>query len=144
MGDLEGFSSASNVKVGERGNDLDDGGRIRVLLRSVDLWMRKCLKYCAFLLRHHARFPSLSGAASRTFLSTNTSLNLSTEWMECMSQRKQKETTQQPDTAGPGNILGCCLVSLCFPCDIHPVHPVQPADIGWHSGNGKKLSNSQA
>ena len=33
--------------------------------------------------------------------------------------RKQKETEQQPGTAGPGNIPGCCLVSLHFLCDIH-------------------------
>ena len=39
-----------------------------------------------------------------------------------MSHRKWKETKQQPGTAGPGNILGCCLVSLCFLCDIHSVH----------------------
>ena len=25
-----------------------------------------------------------------------------------------KETKQQPDTAGPGNMLGCCLVSFHF------------------------------
>ena len=41
-----------------------------------------------------------------------------TEWM---SHRKQKDTKQQPGTAGPGNILGCCLVSLCFLCDIHSI-----------------------
>ena len=32
-----------------------------------------------------------------------------------------KETKQQPGTAGPANILGCCLVSLRFLCDIHSV-----------------------
>ena len=26
----------------------------------------------------------------------------------------------------------------------HPVHIVQPADIGWPTGNGEKLSCSQA
>ena len=31
---------------------------------------------------------------------------------------KRKETKQQPGTAVPGNILGCCLVSLSFLCDI--------------------------
>ena len=35
-----------------------------------------------------------------------------TGWMEWMSHRKRKETKQQPGTAGPGNILGCCLVNL--------------------------------
>ena len=43
------------------------------LLRSVDLWIRKCVKSRNFLLRHDARFPSQSGVASRTSLSTNTS-----------------------------------------------------------------------
>ena len=37
-----------------------------------------------------------------------------TEWMEWLSHRKRKETKQQPGTAAPGNILGSCLVSLCF------------------------------
>ena len=46
---------------------------------------------------------------------------LCTEWMEWMLHRKQKETKQQPGTAGPDNILGCCLVSLRFLCDIHSV-----------------------
>ena len=41
-----------------------------------------------------------------------------------MSHRKQKETKQQPGTAGPGNILGCCLVSLHFLRDIHSTHLV--------------------
>ena len=48
----------------------------------------------------------------------------SVEWMEWMSHRKQKETKQQPVTAGPGNILGCCLVYLSFLCDIHSIHSV--------------------
>ena len=39
-----------------------------------------------------------------------------------MSHRNWKETKQQPGTAGPGNILGCCLVSLRFLSDIDPVH----------------------
>ena len=38
-----------------------------------------------------------------------------------MAHRKQKETKQQPGTAGPGYILGCCLASLRFLCDIHSV-----------------------
>ena len=28
---------------------------------------------------------------------------------------------QQPGTAGPGNMLGCCFVSFHFRCEIHPV-----------------------
>ena len=31
-----------------------------------------------------------------------------------MAHRKWKETKQQPGTAGPGNMLGCCLVSFLF------------------------------
>ena len=33
---------------------------------------------------------------------------ISTEWMEWMSHRKWKETKQQPGTAEPGYMLGCC------------------------------------
>ena len=47
-----------------------------------------------------------------------------TEWMEWMSHKKHKETKQQPGTAGPGNILGCCLVFFRFLCNIHSIHPV--------------------
>ena len=46
---------------------------------------------------------------------------LTTEWLEWMSHRKQKEAKQQPGTAGPGNIFGCSLVSLRFLCDIHSI-----------------------
>ena len=31
-----------------------------------------------------------------------------------MAHRIWKETKQEPGTAGPGNMLGCCLVSLHF------------------------------
>ena len=48
-----------------------------------------------------------------------------TEWMEWMSHRKRKETKQQPGPAGPGSILGCCLFSLSFLCDLHSIHYVQ-------------------
>ena len=44
-----------------------------------------------------------------------------TEWM---AHRKRKETKQQPGTVRPDNILGCCLVSLRFLCDIHSTHSV--------------------
>ena len=50
-----------------------------------------------------------------------------TGWTEWMSHRKLKETKQQPGTARPANILGCCLVYLCFLCDIHSIHSV----TGW-------------
>ena len=51
--------------------------------------------------------------------------HLTTGWMEWMSHRKRKETKQQPGTARPGNILGCCLVSLRFLFDIHSIHSEQ-------------------
>ena len=41
-----------------------------------------------------------------------------------MAHRKWKETKQQPGTAGPGNILGCCLISFHFMWAIHPIRPV--------------------
>ena len=31
-----------------------------------------------------------------------------------MAHRKWKESKQEPGTAGPGNMLGCCLVSFRF------------------------------
>ena len=36
-----------------------------------------------------------------------------------------KETKQQPGTAGPGNMLGCCLICFHFLWDIHPIRPVE-------------------
>ena len=33
-----------------------------------------------------------------------------------MTHRIWKETKQEPGTAGPGNMPGCCLVSLHFLC----------------------------
>ena len=54
-----------------------------------------------------------------------------TECMEWMSHRKWKETKQQPGTAGPGDILLCCLVSLFFLCDIHSIHSVQRTIWNW-------------
>ena len=44
--------------------------------------------------------------------------------MGLMAHRKLKETKQQPGTAGPANMLGCCLVSFHFRCDVHPICPV--------------------
>ena len=44
--------------------------------------------------------------------------------MGWMAHRKWKEIKQQPGTAGPGNMLGCCLVYFHFRCDIHPIRPV--------------------
>ena len=61
-----------------------------------------------------------------------------TEWMECMSHRQWKETKQQPGTAGQGNILGCCLVSSCFLCDIHPECETPLAKRGYMDMDGDK------
>ena len=47
-----------------------------------------------------------------------------TEWIEWLSHREQIETKQQPDTAWPSSIPGCCLVYLRFLCNIHSIHPV--------------------
>ena len=49
---------------------------------------------------------------------------LTTEWLEWMSHRKQKEAKQQPGTAGPGNTTGSCLISFHFLWVIHPTRPV--------------------
>ena len=62
----------------------------------------------------------------------NDSLNLTgmvfsqlcTGRMGWMAHRKWKEAKQLPGTAGPGNMLGCCLTSLHFLWAIHPIRPV--------------------
>ena len=41
-------------------------------------------------------------------------LCLSTVCGHRIAHRKWKETKQVPDTAGPGNMLGCCLISFHF------------------------------
>ena len=41
-----------------------------------------------------------------------------------MAHRKWKEAKQLPDTAGPGNMLGCCLIFFHFLWAIHPIRPV--------------------
>ena len=38
-----------------------------------------------------------------------------------VEQETEGKTKQQSGTAGAGNLLGCCLVSLSFLCDIHSV-----------------------
>ena len=45
--------------------------------------------------------------------------------MEWMAHRKWKEAKQLPRTAGPGNMLGCSLISFHFLWAIHPIRPVQ-------------------
>ena len=41
--------------------------------------------------------------------------------VDSLPHRKWKEIKQQPGTAGPGNILGCCLVSFHLLFDIHSI-----------------------
>ena len=48
----------------------------------------------------------------------------STGRMGWMAYRKWKECKQQPSTAGPGNMLGCCLIYFHFLWAIHPIRPV--------------------
>ena len=38
-----------------------------------------------------------------------------------MAHGKWKEIKQQPGTARPGNMLGCCLLSFHFLWAIHPI-----------------------
>ena len=52
------------------------------------------------------------------------SLSATTGRMGWMAHWKWKEIKQQPGTAGPGNMLGSCLVPCHFRCDIHPIRPV--------------------
>ena len=44
--------------------------------------------------------------------------------MGWMAHRKWKEAQQLPGTAGPGNMLGCCLIFFHFLWAIHPIRPV--------------------
>ena len=47
--------------------------------------------------------------------------------MEWMSHRKRRETKQQPSMLPGLAVPGCCLVSICFLCDIHSIHAVHSA-----------------
>ena len=53
-----------------------------------------------------------------------------------IAHRKWKETNLQPGTAGPGNMLGCCLVSFHFLWVILCPQAVQSGYIGCNTGNG--------
>ena len=59
-----------------------------------------------------------------------------TGWMEWMSHRKWRETKQQPIMLPGPAVPGCCLVSFCFPCDIHCIHSVGVGNFNiyyiWH------------
>ena len=41
-------------------------------------------------------------------------VKITTVRVDSLPHRKWKETKQQPDTAGPGNMFGCCLTSFHF------------------------------
>ena len=45
-----------------------------------------------------------------------------------MVNRKWKETKQEPGTAGPGKMLGCCLISFHFLWAILSTSSVQVAE----------------
>ena len=49
---------------------------------------------------------------------------MTTVWGRRMAHRKWKETKQQPGTAEPHNMLGCCLVSFNILWAILWLHPV--------------------
>ena len=58
---------------------------------------------------------SLAYSAISAYLSYLTGTHLkNTVRINSLPHRKWKETKQQPGTAGPGNMLGCCLVSINF------------------------------
>ena len=58
------------------------------------------------------------GGDSRMHAPFQSLIQRSTVLVLRMAHRKWKETKQEPGTAGPGNMLGCCLVSLHFLCYI--------------------------
>ena len=47
-----------------------------------------------------------------------------TEWMECMSHRKLRETKQQPSMLPGPAVPGWCLVTFYFLCDNYSIHSV--------------------
>ena len=100
---------------------------ILILLRSVDLWIKGCMKSCAFLLRRRACFPSPSECAStHRFIHKYLQLSI------FLGQEVHEKRRGFPN----------------FVAQHWTFHQVksnlQPADIGWSTGNIRKLSNSQA
>ena len=51
-----------------------------------------------------------------------------------MAHRKWKETKLQPGTAGPGNMLGCCLFSFHILWAILCPQAVQSSPLVWSTG----------
>ena len=46
----------------------------------------------------------------------------------------EKEAKQLPSTAGPGNMLGCSLISIHYLWAIHPIRPVILGQVGLKLG----------
>ena len=60
--------------------------------------------------------------------------------MGLMAHRKLKEIKQQPGKSGPGNMLGCCLLSFYFLWAINPIRPVVGAphlEVQWALNRAK-------
>ena len=65
----------------------------------------------------------------------------STGRMGWMAHRKWEEAKQLPGTAGPGNMLGCCLIYFHFLGAIHPIRPVHWCSfVDWKNGHTKQFS----
>ena len=73
------------------------------------------------------------GRSQWTFLEENTVLVLR------MAHRIWKETKQQPNTAGPGNMLDCCLVSFLSLWDILSTSTVIAKTNKSHKNDAKPL-----
>ena len=62
-----------------------------------------------------------------------------TEWMGWMSDRKHRETKQEPSMLPGPAVPGCCLVSICFLCDIHSIDPLCRAVLFMCSRSGPRM-----
>ena len=60
--------------------------------------------------------------------------------MGWMAHRKRKEIKQQPGTAGPGHMLGSCLLSFHF---LWAIHPIRPDKATWFQ-RIRSLANHQS
>ena len=65
-----------------------------------------------------------------------------------MAHRKWIDTKQLPDIAGPGNMLGCCLISFHFLCFILSTSTVMFSSLSFHIvapiGQWRKLTEPNA
>ena len=76
----------------------------------------------------HASVSSRGPCSKTRELDSRTVVQPCTGRMGWMAHRKWKETKQPPGTAGPGNMLGWCLVSFHFLRAIHPIRLVHVFD----------------